>query len=772
MKIKKLAIAWVSLTSLILSVFTFPSAVSGETNPLLSVIPDSIYGLVEINPAEMDSTLQDFYAMGIDYFISDGLGSYYTDEEQNAAIADLLGNLYENQITTLGVTNSDIDPEVFIFTPIEEDNFNNLIELYGEGIDALFLDDEDESVDDETIIKGTDDVTTTAEIYGIYSFPETYLMYFDGYLVVSSGVDFLENLANGFENTIEDDVDFQEIGDQFLDNNFLSVYMDLEFLLQGVGAGVLSDIETESTILNALKSFGFSLDQNSKGFSVQEYVTLDEDALNELGLDYSDSTETPYLYELMPSNNPILYLEGFNLSESWTSIDALTEEFDSDFENAAKSILNDYLIPLLSKGGAILIQDNGEFFPSLNIVIDADGQEELADSIITEMTSFLVDPVDDNVSIASSQKEMLGGDFTVLNIYINEEKSNNPFAIYSNEDWRTIELSMGVAADSKFVISTNKNIENEYGKNLLNDDGFDIAFDENSGPVSYLSYLNFGNISDWGQKILGDWEDFDQSGVADFEATKKAVKNFFSVLGSIYVVSTQTNDYASAESDWEFNIAEIANIAEYGETMFDALDNSFNAVNASQTSFEDISVDEWYSEDIYYLASIGVVTGYDGETYEPGNEITRAEFLTMLMRGLENKEYINDLDWYCWDCDDFSDVDYYDWYESYIYGAKNLGIVDGYSDGTFRPDSLITRAEAVTMISRVLDLTEITADFDESNFSAFLDVDNDDWFYDAVDTTRRYHIVKGVSATSFEPMRNINRAESAKIIRTALNIIN
>lgn len=771
MKLRKLAFAWISLTSLVLSAFTFPSAASGETNPLLSIIPSDLYGFVEVNPLEVNSTLQDFYAMGIDYLVDESLIPYYSDDETNAALKSFYENLYENQTTSLGVTTDEISPAVFIFTPIAESDFNSLIELYGENIEALFLSDDEIVDEDEDIIKGEEIETTTAEIYQPVNFGDTYLMYHEGYFVLSSEIEFLEELDAGFDSTLEENEEYQTISNEFLSDNFLNVFMDFQSLLQGAGVEILSDIETESTVLDSFKSFGLSVDQNSKGFSIQEYVTLDEDVLNTLGIDYSDNADTPYLYELMPSTNPIFYLEGFNLSESWDSVESLSSEFDSDFEDAATNVINDYLVPLLSKGTALLIQDSGDFFPSLNVIIDVDGQEELADSIITDISSFLVDSVDDNVSITSSQKEMLGGDFTVLNIYIDEEKSSNPFAIYSDKDWRTIDLFMGVTDDSKFVISTNKNIEEEYGDNLINDDDFDIAFDENGGPVSYLSYLNFENISNWGQQVLSDWEDYDSSGLADFETAREAVKKFFSVFDSVYIISTQTNNNASAESDWRFDIDEIANIGEYGSTMFSALDQSFNTVNSSQTDFEDISDSEWYSEDVYYLASTGVVTGYYDGTFVPDNEITRAEFLTMLMRGLENKGYTNDLDWYCWDCDDFSDVDYYEWYGSYVYGAKDLGIIEGYDDGTFRPDNPITRAEAVTMISRVLDLAEISADFDTGNFTSFSDVADNDWFYGAVDTTRRYHIVEGVSATSFEPMRNINRAESAKIIRIALNII-
>ncbi len=188
------------------------------------------------------------------------------------------------------------------------------------------------------------------------------------------------------------------------------------------------------------------------------------------------------------------------------------------------------------------------------------------------------------------------------------------------------------------------------------------------------------------------------------------------------------------------------------------------------TDFEDVSPSEWYSEDVYFLSTTGVVTGYGDETYQPSGDITRAEFLTMLMRTLEEEGYASG-DWSCWDCVSFSDVNYYDWYGRYVYSADELGIITGYDDGTFEPNALITRAEAVSMIVGALEVADINADIDSREMAEFTDVNSDDWYFEAVDTARRYHIVEGVTETTFEPMRNLNRAESAKMIRITLNVI-
>ena len=92
------------------------------------------------------------------------------------------------------------------------------------------------------------------------------------------------------------------------------------------------------------------------------------------------------------------------------------------------------------------------------------------------------------------------------------------------------------------------------------------------------------------------------------------------------------------------------------------------------------------------MANGGYITGYEDGTFRPGNFITRAEFATIAARFLD-KDYATELV--------FSDISGH-WAEKYIESVATSHWVNGYEDGTFRPDRYITRAEAITIINRIL----------------------------------------------------------------------
>jgi len=129
-----------------------------------------------------------------------------------------------------------------------------------------------------------------------------------------------------------------------------------------------------------------------------------------------------------------------------------------------------------------------------------------------------------------------------------------------------------------------------------------------------------------------------------------------------------------------------------------------------ENMFSDI--DMWAKKEISELASADIVKGYGDGTFKPDNAVTRAEFVTMLMRIIDN--YGKSAP--------FADVEGH-WAEMYIAKAYEYGYIKGYEDGTFRPDNTITRAEAITIISEVFGFD---ANGKETNFT---DVTSDHWAF-------------------------------------------
>ena len=166
------------------------------------------------------------------------------------------------------------------------------------------------------------------------------------------------------------------------------------------------------------------------------------------------------------------------------------------------------------------------------------------------------------------------------------------------------------------------------------------------------------------------------------------------------------------------------------------------------------------------LVSRGVIRGYDDGTFRPAAQITRAEFTTMLMRATGKAMTISSAD------KPFSDVPPYpgEWYSENVIMANGLGLIEGYEDGTFRPEAQITRAEAMQIIFNFSNQLKAVQVIDQplDSLISFSDVQKTDWFLTPVAAGVYYGIINGATPTTFEPGRNLTRAEAAKMIHLFL----
>lgn len=139
----------------------------------------------------------------------------------------------------------------------------------------------------------------------------------------------------------------------------------------------------------------------------------------------------------------------------------------------------------------------------------------------------------------------------------------------------------------------------------------------------------------------------------------------------------------------------------------------------TENSFDDVPADAWYVTEASTLARLGVFVGRTTDVFAPDAPITRAEFATVCAR-FDQSGAAEDRD--------FSDIGGH-WAEQYIRQAAALGWVQGYPDGTFGPDRPITRAEAVTMINRVLRRNPGSKDDLLSGMKVWPDNPEGAWYY-------------------------------------------
>lgn len=109
--------------------------------------------------------------------------------------------------------------------------------------------------------------------------------------------------------------------------------------------------------------------------------------------------------------------------------------------------------------------------------------------------------------------------------------------------------------------------------------------------------------------------------------------------------------------------------------------------------FPDVPADAWYADAVGTLAELGVFLGSDDGRFEPDRSITRAEFTTAAMRFASLNPGGENI---------FTDLEEGSWYYDKVLGAVTYGWIEGRGGGIFDPGGLLTRAEAVTIINRML----------------------------------------------------------------------
>lgn len=175
-------------------------------------------------------------------------------------------------------------------------------------------------------------------------------------------------------------------------------------------------------------------------------------------------------------------------------------------------------------------------------------------------------------------------------------------------------------------------------------------------------------------------------------------------------------------------------------------------------SFTDIA-GHWAESYIQHAAAQGIVNGYPDGTFKPDHSVTRAEFTVMLAGALNLEGKGAALT--------FTDHDQIGvWANQAIAQSVQAGIINGYGDGSFRPDAPITRAEMAVMIARALNLLlegNVTTGFAD-------DADIPTWAKGAAEAIRKLSVIQGRGANRFVPNATATRAEAAVMLLRMLEV--
>lgn len=200
-------------------------------------------------------------------------------------------------------------------------------------------------------------------------------------------------------------------------------------------------------------------------------------------------------------------------------------------------------------------------------------------------------------------------------------------------------------------------------------------------------------------------------------------------------------------SDWLNTKEHLAYLAGYPGGIFGPDQNMTRAEAAQMfynlllekdmeitVEFEDVPADAWYAKPVNTLASLGILSGVGNGRFDPERSITRAEFTVIAMKFANTSGGGVNI---------FSDVNEDDWFYSAVVDSTQYGWINGYPDGTFRPEATISRAEVTVivnhMLGRAADRPYVIAH--EKELNTFGDVNRGHWGY--------FHIAEATNAHEY-----------------------
>lgn len=157
-------------------------------------------------------------------------------------------------------------------------------------------------------------------------------------------------------------------------------------------------------------------------------------------------------------------------------------------------------------------------------------------------------------------------------------------------------------------------------------------------------------------------------------------------------------------------------------------DNSRDRYYSKTNGFGDVSAGDWFNTAVSTMASAGIIHGYEDGTFRGDDPITRAEF-AVIAANFDSSAYDG--------LDKFSDVSKH-WASEYINRATERGWINGYEDGTFRPDQNITRAEATALVNRVLN-RKPSAGHMLDDMTVWPDNNKNEWYYADIQEATNSH---------------------------------
>ncbi|MGN7408098.1 S-layer homology domain-containing protein [Sporosarcina sp. SAFN-010] len=179
-----------------------------------------------------------------------------------------------------------------------------------------------------------------------------------------------------------------------------------------------------------------------------------------------------------------------------------------------------------------------------------------------------------------------------------------------------------------------------------------------------------------------------------------------------------------------------------------------NVGSVKAEGFSDVHSKHPFAEHMRFLYDKGIIRGFENNRFAPDNDVTRGDAALMIARTLDLKTEKRDTV--------FSDVSNQSAASGAIQSASEAGIINGYTDGAFRPNAVVTRGQMASFLARAFKLEEEEA-------LSFYDVPISSSSYSDIRKVITFGVTEGYSDGRFQPARSLTRAQFSAFLARALN---
>ena len=334
----------------------------------------------------------------------------------------------------------------------------------------------------------------------------------------------------------------------------------------------------------------------------------------------------------------------------------------------------------------------------------------------------------------------------------------------ASEKIKSIFHNMVLSASSEDKFESVTELDTKYAQAVvldkINNANYALIFDEIIKPNKDVLGLSLNSSYTYIQSLSSDAADgvmrFLKQNSEVFSDTDVFISTLEAAISKYKASLTIVQGSASGGGSGSKGDSNFSIIQNPGVTVTDKKEDKITDNTEDKVYFSDTSSVAWAEEAINTLAGAGVVSGVGDGKFEPARQVTRAEYLKMLILALD----LLDDSAMC----DFDDVSRSDWFYPYVATAQSLGITNGISENLFGSNELITREQMAVFAHRAANRAFLPVISTVSN-EIFADDDNiSEWAKRSVYLMRGSKIISGMGDNSFMPRANATRAEAVKII--------